>query len=123
MERSSMPTKLRKPETWERYQNAPKYPVGFLSDPDYVTIVKEFDYWVIVENDYPYDAITDTHHMLVPRDVYTSFEDVSDAAAEELDAVVREYINENYDATMENTMQNRTVPTHIHLHLLTFTRV
>lgn len=77
--------------------------------------------WVVVENQFPYDKIAKTHHMLVPLRAFTEDIDMTQDERDELAAIKRRVADEKlYDVIMENVMHRRTVPTHYHLHLIKY---
>lgn len=41
-------------------------------------VVKEFKHWVIVQNQYPYDAVAEVHHLLAPRVHVPETDDLDD---------------------------------------------
>ena len=62
---------MRSKETMQRYREwskenkgyHDKNPLQHLMDKP----IKRFEHWLIIENEFPYDAIAETHHMLVPK--------------------------------------------------------
>lgn len=86
-------------------------------------VVKAFTYFSIISNDYPYDQICKTHHILVPNSHVPDFDCLGDNSGRELNTIVREFIDKSYDAVLINTPRNMTIPEHAHWHLLTFERL
>ncbi len=109
---------LRSPETAESYRKYLKSePGGSCSLCEKVPI-KEFAFWKIVENSFPYDKISKTHHMLMPtRHVSEDF--LSEEERKELRDIKISFVQAEYDWIIESTHKNRSIPEHFHLHLLT----
>lgn len=79
--------------------------------------LKEFSYWKIVSNLYPYDRIAKRHDMIVPlRHVREPELTIEERA--ELDRIKEEYVHENYDYMLESTHKRKSIPQHFHLHLI-----
>lgn len=88
------------------------------------TILKEFKYWKIVPNDFPYDAIADINHMIFPkRDFKFDWSLMNNEERDELDYLKNKgYIAEHYDVVYENLPSGQTMPGRFHLHLLKLKR-
>jgi len=79
--------------------------------------IKDFQFWRLVENSFPYDQIAKTHHMLVPvRHVPEDGLTVDELA--ELKMIKGVFINAAYDWIIEATYKNKSIPDHFHLHLI-----
>lgn len=118
-------TFLRTQETWEAYKKAPRRndDACFLCDLDGVTIIKEFTHWMIVENQYPYDAVADHHHMLIPREHVQNESQLSTRSKLELNIIKRNLeLSEEYDCTISNFPIGQSHPTHLHFHLIRWLR-
>lgn len=86
-------------------------------------LVKEFDNWVIIENDFPYDAVATVHHMIsTKRETPFDWKLLNEQEREELQKLREGYIQENYDVVYENLPKGQTIPGHFHLHLLVLKR-
>lgn len=79
---------------------------------------KEFKYWKIIPNDFPYDRITEIHDIIFPVRHVTEYELNADELAE-LRELKEKYLNENYEYIIESTYKMKSVPEHHHLHLIT----
>ena len=79
--------------------------------------VKKFTYWAIIKNDFPYDLIAYTHHLLIPKRKFADFEDMNKKEFKEL-MDIRSEIRLKYDCILENLPRNRSVHAHFHFHLL-----
>ncbi len=85
--------------------------------------IKNFNYWVIVENDFPYDAIAKDHHLLVTKRVVPcEFRLLNKDEIEEFYYIKENYIKENYEVLWENMPKGQSVNEHFHVHLLNLKR-
>lgn len=85
--------------------------------------IKEFEHWMIIPNDFPYDAIATVNHMILPkRAVSFDWQLITDDEKRELELLKQTYLSENYDLVWENLPKGQTVPGNFHLHLLVLKR-
>lgn len=78
-------------------------------------------YWAVVENQFPYDKISASHHLLVPLRVFKEESEMSIDELGELHRLKRDWGESRmYDSVMVNLPHNRTVPHLFHYHLLKF---
>ncbi len=85
--------------------------------------VTEFKHWVIVENQFPYDAIATVSHMLATkRTVPLDWKFLNEEEVQEFSELQETYLNEHYDVLWENLPKGQTIPGHFHLHLLVLKR-
>jgi len=79
--------------------------------------IKDFKYWRIVKNKFPYDLIAEKHDMLVPKrhvdEVSLNEDEIS-----ELREIKREYIDSEYSYIIEAMSKNKSIPAHFHIHLI-----
>lgn len=120
-------TFLRTEETWRRYKNAPRRgnEKCFMcnTEESEMVIMAEFEHWLIVENQYPYDAIADVHHLLIPRRHVKRFEELNHQEMREHDIIMLRFeANGAYDCRMNNFPIGQSHPTHYHTHLLRWHR-
>ena len=86
-------------------------------------LVKEFNYWNIIENEFPYDAIATVSHMIATkREVPFDWRLLTSEEEKEIEFLKETYLNENYDVVWENLPKGQTIPKHFHLHLLVLKR-
>ena len=126
MNKASTNTALRSPETWERYQNAPKRKEGycFMCKLEGIVIVKKFKHWYIVKNQYPYDTVAEVHHLLVPRDHIAQAENLTDQCTEEAATIMEAIEFEGfYDCMISNFPSKQSQKQHFHVHLVKWKRV
>jgi hypothetical protein len=79
--------------------------------------IKNFKYWKITDNSFPYDLIASKHQMIVPNRHVAEEELLSDEL-DELIKIKREFIDTEFDYIIEATTKNKSVPGHFHLHLI-----
>ncbi len=85
--------------------------------------IEVFKYWMIIPNDFPYDAIATKHDMLFTRrKVAFDWSLLTDEELQELMELKKGFINDTYDVFYENLPRGQTLPSHFHLHLLTLKR-
>ena len=110
---------LRTPEMYRKYcEGMEKNNEGtkfFATAP----AIKEFKYWKIIANDYPYDKIAEVHHMLVPYRNFKHDSQMTSVERNELQSV-KSLLNQSYDCIVENLIKNRSFPGHFHLHLIKY---
>lgn len=80
-------------------------------------LVKEFTYWKIVDNIFPWDYIAKIQHMAVPKR-HVVYEELSDEEKKEYDEIKVGYIEREYDIMAEATNKMKTIPSHFHMHLI-----
>lgn len=83
--------------------------------------IRAWKYWVLVENEYPYDKIAKKHSLLVATRHFVHDSEMDILEREELFAIKAEFAeSREYDSLLENLSHNRTVPWQYHLHCLKF---
>ncbi len=86
-------------------------------------LVKEFKHWVITENEFPYDAVTDVNHMILPkREVAFDWNLLNDDEKSEYIEIKENYLKQNYDSIWESLPNGQTTPGYFHLHLVVLKR-
>lgn len=108
---------LRTPTTKIAYQAA--LAAGKMFDSTRATHLEEWTYWMLVENEYPYDLIASKHHLLVPYRPVKSRDELLYMEESELRNILRA-VTPNYDAYLENFPRHQSVQSHFHIHLLVF---
>ena len=66
--------------------------------------ILQWDHWILINNDYPYDMCFKTHHMLIPRRNFSKRSEMNLDELEELDLFIWPYIEAHYHLMFENTM-------------------
>ena len=80
-------------------------------------MVKEFAGWKIVENEYPYDRIAETNHMVTLKQ-HTAETALTSHEKMEYERDVKPYLQQQYDMIFENTLRAKSIPDHHHLHMI-----
>lgn len=120
-------TYTRSKEMMQQYLDAPQKdpshcPFTEAKEGDGI-ILKQFDYWLIMDNLFPYDAIAEVNHMIFPkRKVAFDWDLLSQEERNELEELKKTYISEHYDVLYENLPSGQTKPGYFHLHLLKLKR-
>jgi len=123
--RANTNTALRTPETWERYQNEPRRPQGtcFMCDANAITIVREYSHWLIIENNFPYDAVAEISHLLIPKRHFNFKETMELEEAQQLKSIEEMAdAEQNYDCILKNFSVGQSQPQHAHYHLIKWIR-
>ena len=79
--------------------------------------INSFTHWKIVSNDFPYDRIAKTHHMIVPIR-HSDESELTDDEVQELRTLKETYIADHYDDIIEATRHQKSIPHHFHLHII-----
>jgi len=83
--------------------------------------IREFEYWAIIPNKYPYDAVMEIHDMLVCKRHVDLEGNLTVNEAKDLADIKQEIMSdEDYDMIQENVVKRRTVLPHFHIHLMKF---
>lgn len=78
---------------------------------------KDFKYWRIIKNSFPYDRIAMLHEILLPiRHVVEA--DLTEEEIGEFKEIKQNYINGHYDLMMEPVERGKSIHDHWHLHLV-----
>ncbi len=109
---------LRSPEGKERYKEHMRSHPS--SDECFLCVaksLKDFQFWKVTENNFPYDQIASVHHMLTPFR-HVAEEKLNDEEIKELQTIKKSFIDPEYDWIIEATLKNKTIPDHFHIHLI-----
>ena len=88
-------------------------------DEDAESIIHQYKHWYIIKNLFPYDTIAQVHDMLVPNRVFGKMSLCNKVEWEEYKTIITQLEEDGYyDAILENFSKNRSVPKHLHLHLI-----
>ena len=79
--------------------------------------IKAFNHWKIIGNNFPYDLIAETHHMIVPLRHVKETEITEEEWAEYQQ--IKEKDLQEYGYIIEATNRTKSIPAHFHLHLIT----
>ncbi len=79
--------------------------------------IKEYKYWKILKNEYPWDLMAKTHDMIVPKR-HVSFEKLNSAEKKEFDLIKKNYLEKKYTHLIEVSDKGKSIPSHFHVHLI-----
>lgn len=78
--------------------------------------VRQWDYWYLVKNSFPYSIAFQEHDMLIPLSGAANRQDLTMAELIELDHLI-EKMSGAYDLMFENFKHRRSILSLFHLHL------
>ena len=109
---------LRKQENEEQYKKL--IAAGYLDDTCRLcqaSSLKNFKYWRIIRNNFPYDLIAEIHDMIVPRR-HVVEDDLLIEEQREYGEIKTGHIGATYTHIIEPTLRLKSIPGHFHLHLI-----
>lgn len=109
---------FRTPEAEQKYVDFRKTPefgkdCALCSEP----AIKQYKHWKIVKNNFPYDRIASVHNMIVPLEHKTEM-DIGKEEWIEFQQIKKDYLDKTYEFIIEATSQKKSIPQHLHLHLI-----
>lgn len=81
------------------------------------TSIKEFKYWRIIDNRFPWDLIAQIGHIIIPKR-HVVYDKLTMAEKKEFDLIKSKYIEKRYEVIAEATNRKKSIPGHFHKHLL-----
>ncbi len=114
---------------------APELPISLRTDKDeqaYLTAkiqnnlhslkdeprLREWQFWALIENRFPYSLPFKTHHMLIPKRE-ASESDLSSEEEAELKKIIEE-LKTDYDCRIINNPRQQSQKGHFHIHFLEY---
>lgn len=82
------------------------------------TPIKEWKYWKLINNAFPYSSVFKTHHMLVPKRVVCQNE-LNFEENKELEKIIAR-LGEEYDCQLINFQNKQSIKNHFHIHFLVY---
>lgn len=83
------------------------------------TIIKQYTYWAIIENRFPYDNMARTNHLLVSKRPIESHYHGTPEEQDEFHTIMQELADDGfYDARIENFPKVKSVKQYAHVHLI-----
>ncbi len=79
--------------------------------------LEEFTFWRIVGNMFPYDMISDVHHMLIPKRHVIETE-LTEEEEDELSEIKHTYLGKHYSYMLEALTGQKSIPEHLHFHII-----
>ena len=106
---------LRSIETQKKYKEHIKN--GGLKECPLCTksSIKDFEYFRVVKNKFPYDIIAEKNDMLILK---RHSGELSPEEEEEMKELKKGYLNKNYDYMIEAFPDEKSIPGHFHIHLI-----
>lgn len=123
-----MPVSLRTPEMEDKYQKylktdlaknccfcreLDKHNSGYSS-----AVIKEYDCWVIMKNDFPYNMVYSVHNLLFPKR-HVDFADLTVKEISEYNRILNE-VRKDYHQQLENFGDRQSQKGHFHIHICKF---
>lgn len=111
-----MTQSLRTPETEAQYAH---YREHKQPEECYLctgTALREFQLWRILPNNFPYDRIVKTHHLIVLK----RHADENGLTVPEYNELydIKSMLKDNYDMLFENTLKRKSIREHHHIHAI-----
>ena len=110
--------RLRSEENEKRYHELIK--AGFLNDGCKLCeapALKDFKYWKIIHNDFPYDLIAKVHDMVLPKR-HVGESQLTKKEKQEYAEIKTSYMEQKYEFILEPMLKVKSIPAHFHLHLI-----
>lgn len=82
--------------------------------------IKEWKYFRLIKNRFPYTIAYKEHHMIVPKRKVCDLAELSLAEFQELLTLLAGEINDKYDLWFVNTTKRRSVHDLFHIHVASF---
>jgi len=79
--------------------------------------IKEFKYWRITHNSFPWDLVSRTNYLLIPKR-HTVYSKLNSKEKKEFDLIKATYVGEHYEIMLEVTDKMKSIPSHFHVHLI-----
>ena len=79
--------------------------------------IKDFKYWKIITNEYPWDMIAKTHHKITPKR-HVIYGKLNKKEREEFDKIKESFIEKDYELIVEASTRKKSIPDHFHIHLM-----
>lgn len=80
-------------------------------------VIMQFRNWKIINNKFPYDRVSDVHHMMITNRHITEHE-LTTEEKDELLEIKHTYVNDTYIFMIEAMPRHKSIPAHFHLHLV-----
>lgn len=111
-----MPITLRKPETEARYEEHQRNKKPGDCYLCRAVSLKEFEFWRLLPNEYPYDRIVKTHHLISLR----RHADENGLTVPEYNELysIKHNLRNDYDMLFENTLKRKSIREHFHIHAI-----
>jgi hypothetical protein len=114
---------LRTEETAKQYRDfianraTPECPL--CTSPE---VLHDYDNWILVRNKFPYDRYFEKSDMLITKRHITDAQ-LNDMELAELQRLKHDVLYINYDSIIEHFPEQKSIPEHVHYHLVQYKRV
>lgn len=112
-----LPMSLRRRKGEERYQMAKL--TNATVPLQHERSIREFKFWKLIDNRFPYDSAFSTSHMLIPKRMVPTYRKLWPWERWELRRILDHKLT-HYNQIVENMTNTRSVLGLYHLHLLIF---
>lgn len=79
--------------------------------------IKEFRHWRVIYAKFPWDLISKTHHILIPKR-HVVENKLTRAEKKEFESIKQKFVEKKYELIIETTTRKKSIPEHFHLHLI-----
>jgi hypothetical protein len=117
---NKLPMSLRSKAGEEAYAKAKAD--GTLQELADVKAIKAWKYWRLIPNAFPYDTAFRRHNLLIPVRQFASRDKMLFTEWQELQMILRDYVELHYDLMIDNMVSKRSVAHHYHIHLANYHR-
>jgi hypothetical protein len=83
--------------------------------------IREFEYWRLMPNKFPYDRFCSKSDMLVTKR-HTDETGLTKQEREEYFKLKSEVLVDEYDSVLDHLPKQKSIPNHCHFHLISFKR-
>ena len=114
---------LRKPETRKKLERWKETLTGKDTDECKMCTkesIKDYMYWKMITNDFPYDHISTKHHMLALKRHVGEMKDLTEDETREYFEIANSLNNDEYTCITLNLGSQRSINKHLHFHLLKY---
>ena len=116
----TLPMSLRSAAGEQAYQDVRE--AKALEPLSQVKPIKEWKHWKLVPNQFPYDVAFRRHNMLIPKRQFANREQMKFYEWQELQLIIRDYIEKHYDLLIDNMASKRSITSLYHVHVANYHR-
>ena len=82
-------------------------------------VIKDFKYWKVINNDFPYDLIAKVNHMIVPKR-HATYKTLNSKEKKEYEYIKNTFIEKKYHILVETVVKRQSIGAHFHTNLIIF---
>lgn len=110
---------MRTPETQKAYMHYLQHEYdGHCIYCEKEMLVKEYEHWIIIENRFMYDRVWNVNRQLATKRHIQSERDLTKEELEEKCDILEKWEADRYTQCVFNAPPNKSLPEHLHYHLL-----